>query len=375
LGFGSESMSNFLSGSPDSVGFDNDDVNLVSAALEEAGTEGVVIVGMHAPPINPMKTDLPNCLRETARQVADEHQVLGFLARVSDEMTEEELIGTNPEGPEDGWWNRHKTWPRSGTPYMHSGSVDDLLDYGTAVGNKQAVVEMFAGKGFSRPVNLVLSGHGHNRIEYRLRWNNESNQLETYMDHYLDNPDTYYPLKHANEDWWATHKHSRYLVKVTPGAPPNGRIQHLVDHRVNIWQDQSYIEVPPYATPLSTAGDAKDWWARHSPVITQTASLGQCDNTRASVKQNAHFPGPNHQGFRMIQIVDNVIRKVHYIHSKDVKGPYPLSWEGARPPREGLPELHIPPGMLDVILVEDGPGSRRPPGGRIRDHRRGGGGA
>lgn len=50
LGFSGEATDNFADGSPDSVGFNSQDSDLISKALQ---TSGLVVIGVHAPLINP----------------------------------------------------------------------------------------------------------------------------------------------------------------------------------------------------------------------------------------------------------------------------------------------------------------------------------
>lgn len=342
LGFGTESQENFVGGSPDSVGPEPEQLTYVRTALEEAGTTGQVIVGMHAPPINPKNNDYANCLRETVHPSTDPKQVYGYLAR---NCKDEFVFGISPglEVAHPKADEHRLGWTRTGTPYFHVGEIEDMLDYGISVGQQEALAQLFAGKDVSRPVNLVVCGHGHYRIEYRLRWNGE--KLEAYTDHYLENPPVYYPTKLVEGDWWKPETHKRYLVHVEPGSPPDGTVVPVKIEEPTIWPDMSELHVPPYASPLSDTLNPSQWWNDHSPVIVQTAALGPCTNTRPAKAVNENPPGPNFAGFRMIEIKDNVIEKVHYVLSEETRaGQFPLSWEphpdGTRPdPRDRLKEM------------------------------------
>ncbi len=64
LGFKGEATDNFAAGSPDSVGFTGQEFNMVSRALQN---NGLVIVGVHAPVINPKYSDYSYFLREYLR--------------------------------------------------------------------------------------------------------------------------------------------------------------------------------------------------------------------------------------------------------------------------------------------------------------------
>ena len=63
LGYGSEDQKAFTSGSPNSVGIKY--LEHFISGLKEAGDDGIVIVGMHAPPINPKGSEYPHYFRET----------------------------------------------------------------------------------------------------------------------------------------------------------------------------------------------------------------------------------------------------------------------------------------------------------------------
>lgn len=311
-GFSDEEMVHFFAGSPDSVGILPGELALLRQALREAGRQGTVIVGMHAPPLNLAGSEQPNCMRETVHPTNDPNQVPGYILR------RHLSIVRSP---------RH--WPATGTPFFHVGTLEQGLDDGTASGSKDALAQLFAGKGVSRPVNLVVSGHGHYRMEFRLKWNPRRKYLETFMDHYLATPEAFYPTSVIEPDGTTR----RYLTKIERGAPPQGTKHDVTDPNDTIWKDLSWISVPPYADPLSESPDEAAWWARHSPVVTQTAALGPCDNSRVSVNENKVKPGPNHQGFRVIQVRDNVIRRVNYVNTDELRRGFPLAWErsGSRP--------------------------------------------
>jgi hypothetical protein len=353
LGFGSESDENFVAVNPDSLGVTPDEVELLRRALDdEAGAQGVVVVGMHAPPLNPRGNDFSNFLRETAHPTNDEAQMLGFLARNATNA-EFELAQPAPAGMSEAQWRESVVsrlapgWPRSGTPYFHSGPIEDMLDYGIAVGQQEALARLIAGDGADRPATLVCCGHGHYRIEYRLRWNDSSRQLEAYTDHYLANPEVYYPTRVVEGDWWTTASHKRYLVRVQEGAPAAGAPQLIRDHQgTTIWPDLSELRVPPYPTPLATAPDPAAWWKAHAPVVVETAAVGPCMNSRATLKVNKQPPAPNFQGFRLLQVTSNVIARAHYVTMPELRGAsFPLPWE-----RENVPAGPAQPSVNTVLV-------------------------
>ena len=336
LGFGTESMENFLAANPDSVGVLDSELALVRTALEGAGPNGIVVVGMHAQPINPPNNRLHNFMRETAHPSTDAAQVLGFLNR-NDASMHTPPSAAAPYGvPASNLDSRHPGWTRTGTAYMHKGTIDDLLDSGIAVGNKEALPQLFAGKGVSRPVNLVLCGHGHYRMEFRFRWDADRQQLEQYTDHYLGNPESYYATTYSDREWWNPTKQQRLLVHVKDGAPPAGAIAHITDSRPTIWPDLSTLTVAPYPAPLSSAPDPKQWWQFHSPVVVQTGAVGPCMNNRAALATNSVVPDPDFTGFRVLQVTNNTIARSYYVLTAEMAGAFPLAWEKAAGGSGGL---------------------------------------
>lgn len=372
LGFGTESQENFVGGSPDSVGAKPRELDLLRGALQEAGVQGLVIVGMHAPPLNPCNNELPNCFRESVHPTSDPAQVMGYLMRcVPGEVALVLPDGITPKSDAD---RQRPGWPRTGTPYFHTGPVEDLLDYGIAVGEQEALAQLVAGHGAPRPATLVCCGHGHTRVEYRLRWNAGSGQLESYTDHYLANPDRYLPMKLVEGEWWKPEQHTRYLVRVVPGAPAGGVVQPIRDSRdTAVWPDRSELHVPPYPAPLSDASNAAAWWQAHAPVVVQTAALGPCANTRRSLDVNEHPPKPNFQGFRLMQVIGNVIARSQYVSMPELRGAtFPLAWEGGGVPVGPVgPMGPVGPGTPPPIGPTVTRETTGPDGRRIRDHRRG----
>ena len=134
---------------------------------------------------------------------------------------------------------------------------------------------------------------------------------------------------------------------------PNGRPRRLVRYA---------LVVPPYAKPLSASSDPASWWAEHAPVVVQSAALGPCTNTRPDTEVNEAPPGPDFQGFRLIEVADDRIARVHYVSMEDVR-------RAAYPPPVGAvqPEATVvtPPPLAGRPYRE----VVTPEGRTIRDHR------
>src|SRR5262249_47941198 len=126
--------------------------------------------------------------------------------------------------------------------------------------------------------DLVLYGHLHDRIEYRVRWNAEASHLEYYTDFYTENPDEYY---HTVSRVPTLPKGAVIEVRVREGAPTNGTIQKVTldPDAASTAAPATYgvIDTPPFAAPLDKSTDPRSWWAEHRPILAQTASLGCCD--------------------------------------------------------------------------------------------------
>jgi hypothetical protein len=189
--------------------------------------------------------------------------------------------------------------------------------------------------------------------------------VEYYMDFYLEEPAEYYSTI-ANEDLQIPGgekitKGSRIHVKIQPGAAVAGTLTSTQIKDGPLTVTQGIISLPPYATPLDTAADAKQWWAAHRPLIVQTAALGpidprqrydafwQVDNevpvvggtatVESPTEPSSSFdtkvtriprpqPDPTFEGFRVVLVSNNVIQKVHYVTIAELRAAnFVLPWE------------------------------------------------
>src|SRR5687768_8134429 len=76
-----EDARNSLSQHPTCMGCEEHELAKVKEVLEEADENALVIVGVHAPPINPSGDEWPHYFRETEHPTADERETLGYLMR------------------------------------------------------------------------------------------------------------------------------------------------------------------------------------------------------------------------------------------------------------------------------------------------------
>lgn len=300
-----EDSQNWLAQHPNLVGFDKEDVALLRETLESADTGGIVVVGVHGPPINPSGDEYAHYFRETEHPTADPAEVTGYLRRRDRLAFRHQGILPIPADVDEVY----KSWPRTSTGYFKRGSVDELLDYGISKGNTDEFLRLCAGEGKARPVDLVLCGHIHRSVEYRIKLDAEGDML-FYTDFYSENPLTYYSSvcnMNFDSDHSRLRKGDHIHIDVKEDAPLDA---------VPTWVEagNGRLEVPPYATPLRTADDPRSWWEEHRPVIMQTAALGPIDTNQRTAMPDATF-----QGFRLVSVRDNVISKISYVTLADLR--------------------------------------------------------
>ncbi|MFA7415335.1 MAG: metallophosphoesterase [Rhizobium sp.] len=340
-----ESTKRLLSGTgPNSYGFGDPQLDLLREAIHEAGNDGTVIVGMHAPAISPAGGEYPFYLRETVHPTAAPALTDGYIAR-------NKLNGT--------------TWPRTGTPYFKTGNTDDGLNVGIGWNRNREFLELCAGVGVPRPVDLILCGHVHRYVEHRFR--HTGNGFEFYMDFYSENPKVYYPTN-TLPALSGLPQNSKIAVQIVENAPLPPGVAIVRDHRGSAATEtvpateSGRARVPPYPDPLDKSTDPRAWWQKHRPVHAQTSALGPIESRqrygtfykitnppqkyRPVIESDRGFAAgafegltplprpfisPTFQGFRLIQVKDNVIDKMRYIRLADLrKNDFKMPWEPKR---------------------------------------------
>lgn len=328
-GFGEPDNRNFAAGDPNSEGFTKADVELVKKALVQAGGTGLVIVGVHAPPLNIACNDYPHFLRETERPSADLDEIIKFIKHRAYWISPalfylmQKVVKQNHLPihlpviiTTDGFL---KDWLTKGSKYFKKGN-NQGLDYGIARGETKDFLEACVGADNHRPVDLVLSGHVHRNVEFRVGRDSDG-ALLYYTDFYTETPNAYYPtlklkevISSDRERVVPTHK---IFIKVKPGAPLNQEPSDIHDHRPGIEEPYQVLEVPPYADPLETTSNPSTWWHKHRPLLLQTASTGPMDRIQRVEEVHTKLD-PSFRGVRLIRITNNVISKVKYVTLKSL---------------------------------------------------------
>jgi hypothetical protein len=302
-----EDSRNWLAQHPNCMGFEDYELDMVRKALGSAGEGGLVVVGVHAPPINPSGDEWPHYFRETEHPYADEREVLGYLLRRDPKaFRPERWMGATPDPSAV-----YPHWIRTGTPHFKQGGIGDLLDYGIARGSTEDFLALCAGLGVPRQADLVLCGHIHTNVEYRLKWDEEKRFL-FYTDYYFQNPDRYYDTLSSLDLESGEYRMdgapaTRIQVYVKEGAQPGARPEAIDDRH-------GRVEVPPYPTPLNESSDPARWWDEHRPLIAQTSSLGSMDRN-----QRIEHPDATFQGFRVVRVQNNVMARVEYVKLNDLR--------------------------------------------------------
>jgi hypothetical protein len=313
-GFGSETESNFAAGSPSTTGFTDQQLQIVRSTLD-AGPGGLVVVGVHAPPLNMLANRYAHYFRETEHMLQG-GRVFGYLAANTPAIappTEGQVRATHPDWFTDGAW-------------FKSGTVEDMLDFGTADSAADAFLSACAGVGRRRPADLVLMGHAHRNVEYRLTVDGAGG-LRYALDFYTENPTEYYaspdPVVRADGRMTLSPVYHHVRAGANPAASPTTIQDGHTPYQV--------LDLPPYAAPLTAAADKRGWWGSHRPLVVQTASLGPVDKPQRSDAVPPPKPEPAFQGWRVFTVEGNVIQSCRAVRSRLILPHIDAQSEGPAP--------------------------------------------
>ena len=318
LGFGtSESQRNFADGNPDSLGVSDAGRNLLKQTLGE-NPAGVVLVGMHAPPLNPSGNEFPHYFRETEHASLERvGEALPTGTGFNNFVARDEIAGFLLRRDAVGW-SSYSGWRNTkGKSYFAKGRVGDLLDFGSAQLHEEEFLQICAGAGVPRKVDAVLFGHGHYRADFRVDWDATEKKIEFYFDFFTENPTEYYNSRKIGIQ-------DPVGIRVRLGAALKGKPSDIDTG----WGKAKSLEIPPYQAPLSLATDKRQWWEKHRPLLLQTGAVGPMDvnqrrETVAGKKRT--YPGPSFLGCRLIDVKGNVIHRIKYATMSEIRRALPVS--------------------------------------------------
>ncbi|MBC6491537.1 metallophosphoesterase [Flavihumibacter stibioxidans] len=312
LGRKGEATDNFASGSPDAEGFNGQELSMVSRALQK---NGLVIIGMHAPVINPKHNDFSWFLREYVRSANPApyaNEMRKYLFRI-----DPNAFATSSTGAIDLTRNVHPGWSRTNSFWFHEGNGGDLLDYGVMRNGQLNFLKMITGvENSPRAADLVLSGHVHKNWECRCIWDAGSQKLRFSHEFFTENPEQYYHSYDTNikpdgpvnipgllADEYAAAQKRILHVELSENAAVNEQPELRSS---NVW----YIKAKPYPYTLHAQPNiahAKQWWLNLRPLLVQTAALGPSEWLRSPERQ------PDFRGCRMMAVDGGAITKIHYV--------------------------------------------------------------
>lgn len=349
----SEDERTFVGGSPNCEGVSDAELAMTAEALDTTPDRGLFIVGIHAPLLNMPDTECPYYLRETQRTGRDA-DVVAYLERhdPADRRDSPAVIDAAHRAAHPEWFDGDGV----AGPFVKRGSTQDLLDHGVSRGHSDELLRLLAGLGSRRPADVVLAGHTHHHNEFRVVRTVDG--IAYALDFYTEDPTDYYPTRFTT-DWsydgqrWRPQTDVAY-VRVRPGAPvastPRPMPYDAMHHHV--------VDVPPYPDPLRRTTDPAGWWARHRPLVVQTAALGLLENSQVSFA-----------GFRLLSVRNDVITSIDHVsmerlHAHDFRipfeqvvarpvDPYALAQrtvEHGAPPAAGAPRgAQLTPGASEIF--------------------------
>lgn len=329
LGFGTEDQNAFVGASPNCRGVLPGVLDMITTELDK--TEGLFIVGLHAPLFNPPFDEYSYFARETQR-AAQKDQIHAYLAsRTTVPTPNPDKVLEVIEAAHPSWFVDHDSNVRDHRPpsYVKRVSGEDAFDWGVSRGEAEELMKRLAGIGTRRPADLVLAGHTHFHNEYSVRRDAFSGELAYYFDFYTENPANYYRTTFKRA--WERVQIDANLagtnavldetyIEVSPYALPDATPWPMPFDALT----KNMLQVPPYPNPLNSAADPRAWWNEHRPLVLQTGALGPLQKE------------PFFAGFRVIAVKNNVIDKVHFISSARLEeNQFRLSWEQAIAPEAG----------------------------------------
>jgi hypothetical protein len=238
------------------------------------------------------------------------------------------LSGLGTKQPPTDWFSGR-------THHFKQGSVDNLLDFGIpkwAAREPTELIEDLVRGG----VDVVLCGHIHERAEFRMRL--DDGQLQFFMDFYTENPPEY----RETSDWLQFLGRSSVVkeegdkrpifLEVDPTVAAGQAVREARGHHKLLPPEVATVfralRIPPYSDPLDRAEDKDAWWAKHRPLVLQTACLGPVDYPQRprmdEETKTATRPRVMFQGIRTLSIEDDRIARIAYVGIEEIRTGPPL---------------------------------------------------
>ncbi|GEM_PF-4156440 len=322
IGFGDSDEEAFqIRHSPNSKGPDKWAYNRLK---QIKSTDGVIIVGMHAPAINTFKNEYPHYFRETEHAVIDKLEMVNYIRRQKPTL----FLDLNSRPPKlvnnevaMGIVNRkYPNWLANSRAFKF-GSHKEFLDNGVSRGDIMTFLKLLCGmEGSKKPVDLLLCGHDHTRSEIRIKWNSQRKRMEYFTDFYSENPERFHTSKKYKGEFGA---YDRVKIVIRKNAEVN---QPVVTSQ-EAGHDIKLLEIPPYSNPLNESKDKRNWWNFHKPLLIQGAPLGPTEHTNRTRKLPAPSQ-PSNEGCKLIVIRNNNISKILQVSRRELsKSAYKIPGE------------------------------------------------
>jgi hypothetical protein len=219
-----------------------------------------------------------------------------------------------------------RDWFVGRVPHFKRGTIGELLDFGIAK-LQSASPDEFLKQLVNGNIDMVLCGHVHERVEFRVRLDS-GGQLQLFTDFYTENPSRF----REGKDWPPDSR--PIFLRVDPEARAGATPRQTTDHSPDGLPSNApagtimvsrNLAIPPYDDPLSDASDKTAWWDKHRPLILQTACLGPIDYVqRVEIVETVNPPratrrSHSFQGVRLFAVDGNCISHASYVGIEEIR--------------------------------------------------------
>jgi 3',5'-cyclic AMP phosphodiesterase CpdA len=307
IGWGSfDETAFYVRKSPNSEGPNHHSLNWLRNVKN---SDGIVIVGMHAPPINMFRNEYAHYFRETERPTADEKEIVNFIRRCDPGIFKDpvrmDLYPMHINQAINVAKSKFKDW-FGNNKYFKKGSPYDLLSNGVSRGDMRLFLKLMCGlDGSEKPIDLLLCGHIHVRSEMRIKFNYSDGELLYYTDFYTENPARFHnSLKYKGQ----LDKYDSVKITIREDVGLNEPVKPTLEGRT----EYKGLDIPSYPTPLNTSQNKAEWWENHKPLIVLGASLGPTDHNNR-IKSIDTPTQPPFQGCKLIIVRNDFIDKIIHV--------------------------------------------------------------